>query len=235
MFFRRKEEISQKLTEFYVQNSNTLKDYLKDDMNQEHKRIIIKKIYDLLEYSTNPKIKTNIEKAENTKIKVYRGISAKNEELLKEYIEQFINGDLFLGGRASIYGSGIYTYCGSDNKVVDNYATDGNSNSTGVVIEIELPSDINIVSYDDIATIQEKIIPILRKKYNDSDNFQKYIEILSNNGVFAAILGVDAIYVEQKQYMVILNRGKMIVNDIALYQDKIYQSDINEVNYNKVI
>ena len=48
-----------------------------------------------LEYSTNPKIKTNIEKAENNKIKVYRGISAKNEELLKEYIEQFINGDLF--------------------------------------------------------------------------------------------------------------------------------------------
>lgn len=235
MWFRRKEElddidknIMETIVKFYVQNRSSLGSYFNKNMTQEHKRIVIKKIYDILNYSIKPRIKSDMQIQNNDTIKVYRGISASNEEKLKEYIEEFINGDMFLGGRASIYGTGIYTCCGSENSVANDYATDGNINSNGIIIESEISNDMKIESYEHLEQLQEKIIPILQRKYVDNEEFQQYLDVLSNTGVFSAILGIDAIYVQEKEYMVILNRGKMIVNDIEIYRNKIYESNNNK-------
>jgi len=42
------------------------------------------------------------------------------------------------------------------------------------------------------------------------------LAVLEDDGALASILGYDAILVSEKNYLVILNRAKMIVNDINI-------------------
>ena len=66
----------------------------------------------------------------------------------------------------------------------------------------------------------------LRKLYsNDIINFLK---ILQDDGLFSAILGYDAIFVEDKNYMVVLNRQKIIVNSNSINNIR-----VNNENYPK--
>ena len=50
--------------------------------------------------------------------------------------------------------------------------------------------------------------------------------ILEDDGVLAAILGYDAIYVEEKNYIVMLNRKKMIINDVDIFNKLDLNNDI---------
>lgn len=57
--------------------------------------------------------------------------------------------------------------------------------------------------------------------------FSKFIELLENYSVLASILKYDAIYVEDKEYLVIMNRSKInmdnkYVNSIINKQDDNY-------------
>lgn len=45
---------------------------------------------------------------------------------------------------------------------------------------------------------------------------KSFLSVLEDDVALAAILGYDAIFVEEKDYMVILNRTKMIINDFNL-------------------
>lgn len=207
---------------FYEKNKNLFVNVIS---NQKEKREIISKIYNLMGFSGKPTLSDNQEEFISNQ-KLYRGISAENNELLCQYINEFINGDPFYGGRASIYGIGIYTALGNDSNVANKYASDGDINDCGMVIEAILSEDSKIIEYSKIDSIREKIINKLRKIY--SDEIINFLEILQDDGLFAAILGYDAILVEDKNYMVVLNRQKIIVNSNSISNIR-----VNNENYAK--
>ena len=228
-FFKKKEIMSEeekKLLKifciFYENNKNLFVNVIS---NQKEKREIISKIYNLMFFSGKPTLSDNQEEFISNQ-KLYRGISAENNELLCQYINEFINGDPFYGGRASIYGTGIYTVLGNDSNVANKYASDGDINDCGMVIEAILSEDSKIIEYSKIDSIREKIINKLRKIY--SDEIINFLEILQDDGLFATILGYDAILVEDKNYMVVLNRQKIIVNSNSISNIR-----VNNENYAK--
>ena len=216
-FFKKKDSMSEEEKQllkifcyFYENNKNLFVNIIS---NQKEKRKITSKIYNLMGFSEKPTLSDNQEEFINNQ-KLYRGISAENNELLCQYINEFINGAPFYGGRASIYGTGIYTVIGNDSNVANKYASDGNTNDCGIIIESILSEDSKVIEYSKIDSIREKIINRLRKLY--SNEIINFLEILQDDGLFSAILGYDAIFVEDKNYMVVLNRQKIIVNSNSI-------------------
>lgn len=196
---------------FYEINKNLFINY----SNQKEKKQIISSIFKSLKYDNFPKLYSSNKDNLSNNIIVYRGISAENEDLIKEYIDAFISGEVFLGGRASIYGTGIYTIVGSSD-VAKDYSSDGGHNNCGVIIESRMTNDTKIIETKQLEELKEFLINNLENIYGKTIN--NYINIIDDNGALAAILGYDAIYVKEKNYLVILNRTKMIVNDIDLYK-----------------
>lgn len=216
--FKKKEELTEiqknmlrTLCMFYEKNKGLFIDGIN---NQKEKKIIIKKIYELFNYSDYPILESNQEVFEDSNIKIYRGISADNQISLNNYINDFVYGKPFYGGRASIYGTGIYTVLGEDLSVARDYASDGGTNDCGVVIEAIMDKDSRIIKSSNIDSIRNFLLEKIRKLY--SDDIENYLYILEDDGVLSSILGYDAIYVEEKNYMVVLNRSKMIVNSNVL-------------------
>ncbi len=222
MFSRRKKDnISEtekacltKIANFYNANKEIINQLLTKDMTQSDKKMVIGEFYRLLNYQAFPILKSKVNVPGNL-LKVYRGISAESLELLKTYINQYLNGRIHFGKKASIYGTGIYTSLGSKDEA-SKYSTDGGTKEFGVIIENELMPDINVINYDDIEALQERIISLASRLYTNDQNFDNYLKMLDDCAFFVSILGYDAIYVEKRGYMVIMNRGKIIVDDLDL-------------------
>lgn len=216
--FKKKEQLTE-------QEKNTIKKIslfyeIYNDMfikisNLKEKREIIKNIYNILHYDNLPKVYSMLESAVQDGISIYRGISADSNDELKKYVNQFINGDVFYGGRASIYGTGIYTVVGENLSVASKYASDGGTNNCGIVIESKLQKDSKIIKSSEISEIRNFIFKNIRKMYKQGT--ENFLSILEDDGALAAIIGYDVIYVEEKNYMVVLNREKMIINDIDIF------------------
>lgn len=213
-FFRKKDDLTETYKQmlkniclFYEANKQL---FVNSIESQKDKKEIIKKIYKILDYSNFPILSNNQNLFNNSNIKLYRGISAENNEVLKQYVNDFINGDVFYGGRASIYGTGIYNIIGNNIDVANKYATDGQTNECGIILESILNNNSKIIESSKIGEFRNILLDKLKKLY--SDNINNYLEILDDDGALAAILGYDAIYVPNKEYMVVLNRSKMLVN-----------------------
>lgn len=181
----------------------------------KEKREIIKKIYNILNFDELAQLYSNSNHDINEGLTIYRGISANSNEELKKYVNEFLYGEVFYGGRASIYGTGIYTVIGEDLNVASKYASDGGINNYGIVIESKIKKDSKIIQSSEIGKLRNFIFEKIKKMYKQ--NLEVFLAILEDDGALASILGYDAIYVEEKKYIVILNRGKMIVNDIDLF------------------
>ena len=202
--FKKKKEIpleSKKLLDFYNDN----KDLFVDFSNMEERREIVKKIYDVLKYTGLPERVSKIDK--ELGIPIYRGVSASDVESLKIFGMQFTDGDVFYGGRASICGTGIYTFV-DDKDSAYKYATDGYTNDIGIVIEGMLDKNTRIIKLEELSEKKEKALERL-STYPALENFLK---VLEDDGAFAAILGYQAIYAEDKKYMVVLDRTQLSVN-----------------------
>ena len=215
--FKKKDKISEleknllkKISLFYEMHNNTFVEF----SNVNEKKLIIKNIYKILNYDKIPTLYSSLKEKDNNCLKVYRGISAKNIDLLKNYINDFINGNIFYGGRASIYGTGIYTIVGNISNIAQDYASDGGTNDCGVVIESTLQPDSKIIKNTEIEQIRNIIFDKLRKIYKSE--VEKFLSILEDDGALAAILGYDAILVDDRNYLVVLNRTKLIVNDMNI-------------------
>ena len=89
---------------YFYETTKDIINYNYDTMSERNKKIM--EIFEALNYNNPPSIEENT----NDLRTVYRGISAPDEETLNKYIYQFLYGDNFFGGKASIYGTGIYTY-----------------------------------------------------------------------------------------------------------------------------
>ena len=56
-----------------------------------------------------------------------------------------------------------------------------------------------------------------------------YSNFLNDNGVFASIIGYDGINIPEKDYVLVLNRGSIAVDEISYYREgqEISQDDLN--------
>lgn len=202
----------EELVDFYKNH----KDIFVPFSSQKERREIIKKIYNIFKFDSQPQLNTKIKFGVVNGPVVHRGISADSKEELISYINMFINGDVFYGGRASIYGTGIYTITGEDYIEARKYATAGLTSDIGIVITSVLTDDAEIITSKEVNDIRDAIFDRIRKTYEGLDN---YLNVLEDDGALAAILGYDAIYVEDKKYIVVLNRSKLIVFDNQIKHD----------------
>ncbi len=106
-----------------------------------------------------------------------------------------------------IYGYGTYT---DVNKNVAEYYAYKSGN--GKIMEMLLNDDARVVDFVEIFTEYEKtgIPKIIGEKP------EAYQDILGNLGTYASVKGYDAILLngfQKKNYVVILNRGKVIIKE----------------------
>lgn len=153
-----------------------------------------------------------------------RAISADNNEILNKYIDDFTSGPIYMGGKASIYGFGMYTYYGNNQELLNSYSNNGNTQNCGVIFDLLVPEDFKMIEYeklDDLYNYYKNLYTKFESKH-DTNEYKNYVDnILGNMGIFATLLGYDGIDVKDKEYLVVLNKSKIIIND------KILQNDIS--------
>ena len=223
-------EIPTDIKEFY--------DYYK---KQTDKILIPRNLNKILEYDQLPIIvsKTDFNKlAKNNKYGILeRGFkTGKGTLSMDTIIDNYKNGDFYVG--EGIYGSGTYTAYGKNaHKIALSYANNEENLSTEKnVIQYLLKDDAKVIKYSDLQIMRDKELD----KLIEDNGFKDYFDVIDNGfknikttevsqyimemqdvGVYASIKGYDAIEVIQEDsimgegfnYIVILNRKKMIMYD----------------------
>ena len=143
--------------------------------------------------------------------KLYRGVSADTKELGQKYINDFKYGQLYAG--KGVYGNGTYVAYGEEGlKVVKSNYT----NEKGNIMEMLLNNDTKTINFVELDKMRRKEIETLGNSV--SERFKN--AILMDNGYYASIKGYDAIILDKtiadlnnQPYIVILNRGKVIISE----------------------
>jgi hypothetical protein len=153
---------------------------------------------------------------------LYRGVS------LPEQAEQFRTGDLFHG--VGFYGSGTYVaypkktlfgLLGDGRKkaigIANKYAGRRQDPAGGAVVRMALPPDARVVRHEQIKKEAEGFIERVKERRRGGEITAEQSKALqhfaSDEGRFAALMNYDAIDVRDEGYMVILNRGILVVDD----------------------
>ena len=127
-----------------------------------------------------------------------------------ESFEQFMNGEYRTSDVSnSMYGTGIYFAYDEEDK---KYYAGLNTKEENKVFDGALSKDAKVIDSRDLDTIRSDLRNTL-----DRDSIDNIM--LADNGVLAASLGYDAIYFDNVKYCLVMNRGKILVNDSA-YQTK---------------
>lgn len=85
------------------------------------------------------------------------------------------------------------------------------------------------VKKEKLEIIRKFLIEKIKNSYKiDINNFTN---VLEDDGALAAILGYDAILVREKNYIIILNRSKLVINDTNLYEqlDNLENNNSNNI------
>ena len=144
---------------------------------------------------------------------VYRGIDIKvrtsspdpntqNREASRAGCQQFKSGELFPG--EGIYGGGTYTSTGY-------YTANQYAGRNGAVLQMKVPKTAKLVDFD---TIEDLYRVSKLTDYNSG-----YHSVIAEVGTYAALLGYDGIRVpgaipsRGEDFIVLLNRGKAVVNE----------------------
>lgn len=137
---------------------------------------------------------------------------------------QFVDGDYFSG--KGIYGSGSYTAYGNDGiKVGKMYSNRGD----GIILEMGLDPSAKVITSDALEDLMakewgkyfsfiNKEKGLTQERFNVLDNL--FIQYEGDPGLWAAMHGYDAIDVAQANYMIVLNREKVLVKTIYKTQDQ---------------
>jgi hypothetical protein len=151
--------------------------------------------------------------------------------------DTFINGDFET--RGGMYGTGIYTAYGKAGKeVAEKYSRSeltSNNKTSGSVIRMTLSNNARIIKDKELERIKSDYINNLFEKeisrdemakmsfkeFDDAKNFNESLRakgsLLSEPAIFAALMGYDAIDVPDQQYMILINRSKVVVvNDLPV-------------------
>ena len=146
-------------------------------------------------------------KASDGKNILYRGLKDSDSVTAAECKRQYLYSDLWTGNSGgAVYGNG--TYFGGDRSIADSYGT-------GSTIKAVIKDGANIVDYETIYSEYLEASKVLKNKgleESQAENASKIMGLGSDDvGSYAKIKGYDAIYVQECDYYVILNRGALIV------------------------
>lgn len=199
----------------YAKQNNLLKSVTEFGEN-ENGVIRGQKLNEILGYDRKPTVvkKEEFEKlALNLKFgKLYRGISADSNNEAEKYINEFKNGKLYAG--KGVYGNGTYVAYGEKgfNIVNTNY-----TNENGKIMTMLLNDDAKTIKYSEIFKMNQKELKELVEN-EVSKEFE--MAVLRDIGYYASIKGYDAIILDEfmaemnnQPYIVILNRGKVIISE----------------------
>lgn len=75
--------------------------------------------------------------------------------------------------------------------------------------------DAKVIDYSKINELRDFLIKKLKESYKE--DISNFLSILDDDGALAAILGYDAILVKEKNYLIVLNRGELVINDSYLF------------------
>lgn len=218
-----------------------IKDFYDYYKKQTDKILTPKNLNKILEYDQLPTIvsKTDFDKlAKNNKYGILeRGFkTGKGTLSIDKIIDNYKNGEFYVG--EGIYGSGTYTAYGKNaHEIALKYANNAENLSTeNNIIQYLLKDDANVIEYNKLRKMRDEELDRLIKDNGFKDYFDviengfnnikttelsKYIMEMQDAGVYASIKGYDAIEVIQEEsamsegfnYIVILNRKKMIIHD----------------------
>lgn len=195
---------------------------LNDDYSKSTDRIkdMAKNYYKELGYDAKP---VAVDEEEYNKLKskgykeIHRGIRGYGEEgkTGKDFVKQYNEGDLYIGDQR-VFGSGTYyTYEKDASSTVERY-----SNKDGATVSNLLSKDAKVITSSKLNELKAKyskqaVDKAMEISKTDMNKASKYYDkmnkiINTDNGIFAASLGYDAIDVEDANYIVSLNRGKII-------------------------
>lgn len=212
-------KMSHDILEFYeyISKNNKL-DKLTTFNGNENGVVRGQELNKILNYDKLPKIVTKDEFEQLSKKsklgKLYRGVSANTKELGNKYVNDFRYGQLYAG--KGVYGNGTYVAYGKEGlKIVKN----NYMNSNGQIMTMLLDNSaktIELLKLDEMRKKEiKKIENLIPTDFKDA--------ILMNNGYYAAIKGYDAIIIDEtianlnnQPYIIILNRGKVIINEEEL-------------------
>lgn len=178
---------------------------------------ISKYVIQQIGYDSLPKVvskKEFKELAKNNDI-IYRGLSSSKSLSAKQASNNFKYGDFFVG--TGVFGNG--TYGAYDKNIAKNYAELANkTNKSGKsgkdeysLLEMILSSNVNIADYQ---TIYKEWLDEGIQLALQTNKFENWHFILGDVGTYAALKEYDAIKTNGaggRNYIIILNRGKVIV------------------------
>lgn len=202
-----------------LSNSKALNgDYSK---SLDKQRDMASEFYKEIGYDGKPK---TVSEEEYQKLKsdgareIARGIRGHEEEGkygIDRY-NQYKEGEMFIGNQR-VFGSGTYyTYEEDYQSTVDRY-----SNKDGITYTALIDKNAKIITDRKLNELkleygQKMMDKALQLRNKDPELASEYYTKMNNiintdNGIFASALGYDAIDVEDAQYIVSLNRSKIIV------------------------
>lgn len=182
-----------------------------------------KEFYDKIGYGEKPSKVSEAEFEKLAKESKYgvleRGYRGSSEEQIQDYMNQFKDGDLYIGMQRG-FGAGTYFGYGKDaHATAHRYGQQNDKNilkatidkNAKVVDSFDLQAKRN--EYNQKAITKALELDKQGKHEEASKYFNKMNKIMVDDGVFAASLGYDAIDVKDAGYIVILNRKRVYVSE----------------------
>lgn len=200
-----------KIMEFYRSHQSEFEQYFSDMRSPSERKAFIKDVYGMLNY-TNA---TSIPQQNNNGAFLYRGLSAKNAKDIQDYTKGFVDGEVVFGQKAQLHGTGLYMT--TNESVAMKYAAYGGQ--YGSILRCETVDGMKIADSVQLTEDKEAILQLMSSQNQDDRNVLMFANFLDDNGVFAAVVGYDAIHVQEKEYMLVLNRSSIAVDGITYYRD----------------
>lgn len=198
-----------RMIDFYRENQGMFQEYLSEPRQPSERKAFIKDIYERLNYTAN----TTINQLSTQGAILYRGISAESEYDIQKYTQDFSTGEVVFGKKASLHGTGIYMTTNKQEALkYAKYHVD-----CGSIIQCLMTDDVKIANCEQLETDKEAVLSLMISQNQDNRDILRYTNLLEDNGVFAAIAGYDAINIPEKEYMLVLNRGALFVEDIRYH------------------
>jgi len=208
-----------KYTDSYESIEKAADDYVKDDTKGLQERAY--NFYDKLGYTDKPNVinKEELERISKTSEfgLLERGYRGENTQ---SYIEQFKRGDLYIGEQRS-FGLGTYFGYGKEaHEIARGYGEHKESN----ILKACITGNTKIITTEQLDKRRDEFMTKAFKKATDisktkgAEEAKQYYTkmnkvIMHDDGIFAASLGYDAINVTDAKYIVVLNRGKVLVSE----------------------
>ena len=172
----------------------------------------VKNFFEAVGYRGAPKVAESpfaLDSAEGTRL--YRIILAENEDSARTRTEEFRNGTSIHQGLGN-YGSGTYT--SKNENVFGSYGSA--QTGTAGILDISLDADAKIITEAELENLKDEILTSLGLSTNRTELYyasrtSPLAAILTDNGLFAAALGFDALQTSVSDYVVILNHSSISV------------------------